>query len=170
MHSVYYHRTSRGIRELFDLHSGEFKSLFSSTQQLVQTSKNKKILDLGCGGGTLVRDLRSASISIWGVDLYLDQSQKKSADFIEGDAFALPFEKQSFDLILSSYSVFHYEEPLHFRSLLLEVRRVLCSGGSLCLAVLDRPERLEYIKRVSESLGMHPDVNWKNRTCKIMKD
>lgn len=99
------------------------------------------ILDLGCGGGHLVRDLGSA-VGVRGRVVGLDASpqQLESAaelcsalpwvELIEADATDLPFENASFDSI-ASIQMLEYVEDVD--KALLQARRVLRSGGKVAL-------------------------------------
>ena len=84
-----------------------------------------RTLDVGCGTGFLTRHLRGQVVG-------LDQSrsmlevaarQAPNAEFVAGDALALPFDSGSFDRIFTSYFYCHLEEEER-RRFLTEARRV----------------------------------------------
>jgi SAM-dependent methyltransferase len=94
------------------------------------------ILDIGCGPGDLVvaisRRLREARIV--GIDLspsmLLWANRHATTDgrlkFIVGDGADLPFDDASVDLVVSTLSMHHWDEPAN---VFAEVARVLRPGG-----------------------------------------
>ena len=87
-------------------------------------------LDLGCGTGYLSRKLRLAApeMQIIGLDCAFSMayaSQSHTAFSLCADAHLLPFEKNSFDLILSNMAI----QWCDFNQVLREVYRVLAPGG-----------------------------------------
>jgi SAM-dependent methyltransferase len=95
------------------------------------------VLDLGCGGGHLVRDLALA-VGVSGRAVGLDMSEEQlgaartlcnglpAAELIEGDAMELSFEDGTFDG-LASIQTLEYIPDVD--GALAEARRVLKSGG-----------------------------------------
>ncbi len=96
------------------------------------------VLDAGCGfGGTLAaigarwQGLRLTGINIDGRQLEIARVQVPEANFVEGDACALPFEEATFDRVLAVECIFHFPSRLGF---LQEAARVLKPGGRLALS------------------------------------
>ena len=107
------------------------------------------VLDLGAGTGTLAIWLkqRCPEATVTGLDAdpeVLARARDKAAgagceiDFVEGFSTELPFETDSFDIVLSSL-FFHHLMPAAKRSTLAEVRRVLKPGGKLHVADWGKP-------------------------------
>jgi len=101
------------------------------------------ILDAGCGGGrNLVHFLRSR-YSVYGVDPNpeaIEAVKKLSqnlapanplSNFIVAPAEALPFDDNSFDLVISSAVLHFAHSDEHFESMLHSMWRVLKPGGYL---------------------------------------
>jgi ubiquinone/menaquinone biosynthesis C-methylase UbiE len=103
----------------------------------------QRILDVGCGTGTLaVQILRAVpGIEVTGLDpdpKALARARRKAeragvaARFDQGFADRLPYPDASFDRVFSSM-MFHHVETDEKESMLREVRRVLAPAGSFHL-------------------------------------
>ena len=98
----------------------------------------ENLLDIGCGTGPMIELLVSEipGKSYTGLDLtprMIEIASGKgleSATFIVGDAEDLPFENESFDVIICANSFHHYPNPQRFFE---EAQRVLRPGGKLVL-------------------------------------
>ena len=111
-----------------------------------------RVLDLGCGTGTLALAIkaRQPRATIVGVDAdeaVLQRAGRKAGDvglaveFRREDARILPFDRSSFDLVVSSL-FFHHLLLEDKKRTLAEVLRVLKPGGSLHVADWGRPANL----------------------------
>ena len=104
--------------------------------------KDKKVLDFGCGGGG--KSLYYASLGashVTGVDI-VERYEKEAYDladklnlrdkfsFILGDATKLPFENESFDVIIMNDFFEHVSKP---EEALKEALRILKKGGRIYL-------------------------------------
>ena len=106
--------------------------------------RGKRVLDLGCGGGRMIRHLREYADSgeIWGADvsaeyiLWCKQYLGPLFKFATTTTLPhLPFEDRYFDFVYTG-SVFTHIDDLH-DSWLLEIRRVLSPGGMFYVTVHD---------------------------------
>ncbi len=89
------------------------------------------VLDLGCGGKPY-RELLGRSAQRWtGLDHSMTASGRSAAN-VHGDALALPFASESFDMVLCTEVLEHVTAP---HVLFQEVRRVLKPDGHLVLTV-----------------------------------
>ncbi len=120
--------------------SRELAALFI---EFVGVRDGEKVLDVGCGTGSLTYALldRAGGLRITGIDqapVFLDAARAKpkaaSIRFEQADATALPFEDASFDRALSLL-VLHFV-PESERAL-AEMRRVVKPGGTVGAAVWD---------------------------------
>ena len=109
----------------------------------------QRILDLGCGTGTLAIQVkqREPGAEVVGLDAdpeMLAQAREKAerADvelgLAEGMSDELPFEDASFDRVLSTL-FFHHLDPEPKRRTAREIARVLRKGGELHVADWGRP-------------------------------
>jgi ubiquinone/menaquinone biosynthesis C-methylase UbiE len=97
------------------------------------------VLDVGTGPGVLLAELagRRPDLELAGVDLSADMVAAAQRNLAEvgdratvrvGDATDLPFPDRSFDLIVSSFSLHHWDDPAAAAA---ELARVLRPGGSV---------------------------------------
>ena len=111
----------------------------------------QKVLDVGCGTGTLLIDLKKTHPQgqFYGIDaddkiLSIARKKAKEADvkINVSSAFAqhLPFQKNSFDIIYSSL-VFHHLPSLVKKAALQEIHRVLKQDGIFILIDFGQPKR-----------------------------
>ncbi len=98
------------------------------------------LLDIACGTGRLLRDMRLAwpALGLTGLDLsavYLSEARRhmgslRSANFIEGNAEAIPLPDASQDIVTCVF-LFHELPPAVRRVVAAEIARVLKPGGAL---------------------------------------
>jgi ubiquinone/menaquinone biosynthesis C-methylase UbiE len=99
------------------------------------------VLDVGTGPGVLLMEIarRRADLRLTGVDLSADMvaaARRNLAEFAGrataevGDVTELPFADGSFDLVVSSFSLHHWDRP---DAAVPELARVLRPGGRLCV-------------------------------------
>ena len=107
-------------------------------------SAGMRVLDVGCGTGTLAVMLkeRHPGVEVAGLDgdpEVLERGRRKAAsaglaiDFVQGMSFDLPFEDGSFDRVLSSLMLHHLKRDAKERTA-REIARVLRPGGELHVA------------------------------------
>jgi ubiquinone/menaquinone biosynthesis C-methylase UbiE len=110
-------------------HRGRRKIIFDLIKKFSNKDTAKKILDIGCGTGLLLKELETLGTT-WGVDcseLALDYCQRRGLESIKkGDIAALPFGNEEFDIVLALDVLEHIEDD---EKALKEMRRVLRSGG-----------------------------------------
>jgi ubiquinone/menaquinone biosynthesis C-methylase UbiE len=115
---------------------------------LARIAPGGRMLDVGCGTGTLVLMARRRypNATVIGVDgdpTILSIARRKAAragasvQFDEGMAYALPYADGSFDAVVSTLT-FHHLTPDQQERALAEVQRVLRPGGRLVIADLTR--------------------------------
>lgn len=111
-----------------------------------------RLLDVACGTGRLTRFIKEAfpRLTVAGIDLseaYVAEARRHMAPYeaaLEvGNAEALPFGDESFDLVVSVY-LFHEVPEAVRRAIAGEFKRILKPGGRLVfmdsLQLGDRPE------------------------------
>ncbi len=101
------------------------------------------ILDIGCGRGLLLEKVRAVAVegSVFsGIDISpelvrISKESNPVADIRVGDAEALPYPDNSFDVVFMTEVL---EHMLDFKAALSEVRRVLKAGGIFIVSVPNR--------------------------------
>ena len=145
----------QGIKTLYlsrklrfdDFFYEQYKALFSLDQ-----SKKLRILEIGCGPGALAEALHrwypNAEIDAIDRDSNFIKYAKENisgVNFIEGDAAALPFEADTFDVTISNTVCEHIEPSIFYA----EQKRVLKDSG-VCLVLSAR----KGVKQLAECLKM----------------
>lgn len=93
--------------------------------------KGKKVLDIGCGTGRLMRKLLDKKAFVVGADispgmLKIAKKKFREAEFVEADIENLPFKESHFDMVIASFVIVHLKD---LRKAFDEVYRVLKPGG-----------------------------------------
>jgi 2-polyprenyl-6-hydroxyphenyl methylase / 3-demethylubiquinone-9 3-methyltransferase len=101
-----------------------------------------KVLDVGCGGGFLSNALAQQGLQVTGVDLStesLDVARSydttKSVSYLTADAYKLPFEDQSFEVVTAMDFLEHVEDPAR---VIKEFSRVLKPNGLFIFHTFNR--------------------------------
>lgn len=119
--------------------------------------KDSKVLDIGCGNGRSMNDLFPITKTITGIDhdkIVVNESIKrfnlyKGIKILLAEASDLPFEKDSFDFIIS-LGVFHNFADKKFR-ILEEMKMVLKENGKIIISTYSEkalPERMKIYKKL----------------------
>ncbi len=107
------------------------------------TRSGQAILDIGSGFGGTLRGLneRHDDVSLSGLNIdarQIERAQRlvtarpgNTLEFVEGDACAMPFEAERFDVAIALECAFHFSDRRRF---LAEAARVLRPGGRLVVA------------------------------------
>ena len=117
---------------------------------------DSKILDVGTGPGVLLVELakRRTDLHLTGIDLSADMIVAATRNLDRfgfrttaqvGDVTNLPFPDGSFDLVVSSLSLHHWDEP---EAAVPELARVLRPGGRLVAITNSRTQLAELWKAV----------------------
>jgi SAM-dependent methyltransferase len=114
-----------------------------------------RLLEIGCGGGLLLRDAAAVGATVTGLDhspdmVALARERAPGAEVVEGRAEALPFGGGAFTAIAMSVVLIFFADPL---AVLSECRRVLRPGGRLA-AYTTAPE-LRGTPAAPEPLAAH---------------
>lgn len=101
--------------------------------------QGRRILDVGCGVGTYVRQFRAYTPAVFGVDVEIDRlarALEASPYLAVAEAEALPFHDRTFDLVFLHEVIEHVRDD---RTTIAEACRVARPGGRI---VIFAPNRL----------------------------
>lgn len=118
--------------------------------EIAELKAEDRVLDLGCGTGTLAIAAGQAQpgAEVTGLDgdpAVLARARQKASsagahvDFDEGLSTDLPYDDGRFDVVLSTL-FFHHLEPAAKRATAAEIARVLRPGGRLLVADWGPPQ------------------------------
>jgi ubiquinone/menaquinone biosynthesis C-methylase UbiE len=111
------------------------RKLFKKFRE-IKLPENAKILDVGCGSGTLAHFWKEQGYDVTGLDISdksLEITRSKGVYCVKGNITkGLPFEDDSFDLVYSDGLLEHFVDP---KPVLDEIFRV---SGKYILTILPR--------------------------------
>ncbi len=99
----------------------------------------ERILEVGCGTGRWLAELRPIVRQVYGLDLspgMLREARRQHGllDLACGRAEQLPFPEAAFDLVFCVNALHHFDQP---RAFICEARRLLRPGGALAVINMD---------------------------------
>lgn len=121
---------------------GKEKKLRQDTIKLAQVKPGDKVLEIGCGTGSLTlaaKEQAGPSGEVTGIDIAPEmvakarqKATRNGADvsFQEGSIDNIPFPDNHFDVVMCSFMIFHMPEDVRMKGF-TEIFRVLKSGGHL---------------------------------------
>ncbi len=128
--------------------------------QAVQAEAGMHVLDVATGPGFVAAAFAEVDCEVVGLDLtnaplklaeqMRDSRGLTNLRFQQGDAEKLPFEQQSFDIVVSRYAMHHFEDP---RRVLREMARVCRPQGKVVIQDLitsEFAERAAYQNHVEQ--------------------
>ena len=126
--------TGRRAREVYgaeDAHDFARRAILDA----LALGPGDRLLELGCGGGLLLRDALTTGARVTGLDhseemVELARAKAPGADVVLGRAEDLPFVGSSFTAIAMSIVFFFFDDPV---AVLRECRRVLGPRGRLAV-------------------------------------
>jgi SAM-dependent methyltransferase len=114
--------------------------------QALQADRSTRFLEIGIGTGRIALPFLQAGYHYLGIDIALSMMQRLRArlgpvaqppGLVQATAAALPFASAGFDVVIAVH-IFHL--IAEWRQALVEVRRILRSGGVLLLAGDEPPD------------------------------
>lgn len=131
----------------YDLVTRPIRRLRAHVAELAQVDTSMRVLDVATGTGDQAFAFRDRAAEVVGVDLsqaMLAIARRKGAGvnvrFVQGDAAALPFGDDSFDVVCISFAL--HEMPRSIRQRTLgEMTRVVRRGGRVLIVDWGLPSR-----------------------------
>lgn len=127
---------------------------FAYHNWILNHTKNKnKILDVGCGDGTLEIRLVNDNNDITGIDIDDDilsiANTNKNVRFINGNFLEYDFKKEKFDAIIFVASIHHMEMD----KALIKAKKLINKNGIILIVGLAKPSNvIDWIIEVSRIL------------------
>jgi ubiquinone/menaquinone biosynthesis C-methylase UbiE len=158
--------TYDGVSRWYDLLAGGFEGKHRAAGVVkLNPSEGDVILEIGFGTGHSILALADAvgsSGKVYGIDisqgmLEVTRSRVEKVGLTErvilerGDAAQLPFDPSFFDNVFMSFTLELFDTP-EIPVVLAECRRVLRSGGRICVVAMSKMERPNAITRLYEWL------------------
>lgn len=139
------------------------RTLYPYILKLLENDSFSSLLDLGCGTGELLYQIQQKyhSERLVGIDIsdkMIDVANEKKIDkahFILGDTEYLPFDNNTFDVVICNDSFHHYPSP---EKVLDESYRVLKNGGLIIIGDCWQPPLARQIMNIYMKYSKEGDV------------
>lgn len=179
----YLHGQDNDILTLFRRRTAENSTKFL----LPHLTPTNRLLDIGCGPGSITSSLKAyiTSGTIIGVDIDPSVVSQASAIYTkDGLTFQqaglpnLPFPDSSFDIVLAHMVMHHLRKGTHADAL-LEMKRVLKPGGLLAVAdaslndtviAPEHPGVQKFARALADSTDAHGDVEAGHRMPRLVRE
>ncbi len=138
------HESEEGYNMYADSYEKDYKYLrcFEKDKLFVFVGdlKGKKVLDLGCGTGRLIGELKVFGAEVKACDVSekmvkIAKEKYPALDIVKADALDLPYKDDEFDLVLATFLIVHIRD---LSKLFGEVYRVLKGGGKFVLTNINQ--------------------------------
>lgn len=132
--------------------------------ELLEQEDFETLLDLDCGTGLLLGEIleKIPDIKVKGFDYGIERIEKAKERFKDkdielefGQAINLPYEDDSFDIVVSTTTFHHYQQP---KKVLNEVYRILKPNGKLIICDTYLGSTLRYLNKISKPINV-TDMN-----------
>lgn len=118
----------------------------------IKLNESSRVLEVGCGTGAILSKL-PIRFSLHGLDINSNalvacKINAPSVDLVQGNALALPYSNNSFDIVYCHFLLLWVPDPLQA---LLEMKRVTKSGGYVvAFAEPDYSNRIDKPKELAQ--------------------
>jgi len=161
---------TRWARPFAELPAHSQPEAMSQSLEAARIGPDDDVLDVACGPGLVACEAAARARRVTGVDLtptMIEQAKERQAalrlDNMRweiADAYTLPFEDGSFDVVITRYSFHHLQEPARA---LMEMVRVCKVGGRIAVIdatpateAQDAYNRMERIRDPSHATALTP--------------
>lgn len=116
------------------------------TDLLLERVEDADALEVGCGTGLILRQVAPRARRAVGIDIspgMLELAHQRGLEVVQGDATALPFPDESFDVVYSFKVLAHVQS---IDRALREMVRVTRRGGRVLVIAFNAPDRFEALQ------------------------
>jgi len=136
---------------------GAYRLNKSFLLELLEQNEGARVLDIGCADGEFSREIVNVTRGkVYGIDIspkYAERASRNGINVVLGDVDrGLPFQDESFDLVISNQVIEHVYSTDNF---IKECYRILKNGGT-CIA--STPNLASFHSIISLMLGYQPPV------------
>lgn len=139
--NIYKERSKEKYNKIADKysisHDGKFvEPMYDEVINRIRELNPKSILDVGCGTGIVLSYFKDKGIELYGLDIsekMIEEARRNLGEGVQlkvGDSESMPWEDNSFDIILCNASFHHYPNP---KTALSEMNRLLKPNGTLII-------------------------------------
>ena len=150
------------------------RGLAAELDLIHRVAPSGKILEVGCGSGRVLRELKRPDRQIFGFDLvwgYLEEARKKGigAELVTARGSHIPIADGVFDAVFcvqNTLGMVGGEKP----SMLREMRRVARAGAPMLVVVYSEasvPLRVEWYGRLADR-GLMAPVDWSQSSDEVL--
>lgn len=101
---------------------------------ILDAPRNVRILDLACGGGEMLDILADVGFTdLTGLDVYQDTGETRPWKYVQGTATGLPFEGNSFDIVVCAHALHHLNSSEEVKLLMAQADACLKPEGKLII-------------------------------------
>jgi len=162
------------LREFYATHYGKDENPDAHRVHLIVKALSalgpvQRVLDVGCGDGTLGAVFARYSNLVAGIEISMEActiAHSRGVEVAQADVenYAFPFRPESFDVVVAGEIIEHMTDPDHF---LREIARVLKPNGH---CILTTPNLASWYNRLLLLLGYQPyhtDVSFLHQVGKL---
>lgn len=148
--------TFTGERFVPEIEGDIFLEHFHRYYAISSVVNQKVVLDIACGEGYGTELISKSASKVFGVDISNEtikhaqqKYQKDNIQFCVGSTSKIPFEDDSFDIVVSFETIEHHDEH---EQMMLEIKRVLKADGML---IISSPEKTNYNSSLKKKNEFH---------------
>jgi len=132
----------KNVKKVHPFRYGRSLILEDLKKVLDQLAPGSKVLDIGSGTGHMTEWIASMGFEVTGMEpskemIGYARGNFPAITFVEGISSAIPFEPQSFDLVVA-FEVFRYLDETENKETFTDVYRVLKPGGQFFFTQVNR--------------------------------
>lgn len=123
--------------------------------------RHERVLDVGCGNGMYLKELRRRGLIATGCDLSRGMlaAAGPHRPLMNADVTALPFATAAFDVVVAPHMLYHVDDR---KTAATELRRVLATDGR-CVVVTNGAEHMRALRRLVEAAVRVVTPGWAMR-------